>query len=100
VAEYRFFFLYISGIVTLRYFTGEKKKYLTHWVCLVEAIRVLSMQKISQSMLNRAEVLLKLFVLLVGSLYGLEFCTLEIHMLLHIVKQGNNLTLLYFSMKK
>lgn len=86
-AEFRFFALYISSIILSRYFTGAKRKYLTHWVFLIQALWILSSYKINATDLSRAENLIKLFVLQVGSLYGTEFWDLEVHLLLHLADQ-------------
>jgi hypothetical protein len=91
-AENRYFALLISVPLLGRYFTGEKKKYLLHWVCFVEAIRILSMDKITNSDLNRARILLDIFVVQVAGLYGPEFSNLEIHLLTHLHDQGKSHT--------
>lgn len=89
-AEHRFFSLQLSIPLLGRYFVEEKQKYLLHWICFVEAITILSGQKIRESDLHKARILLTLFVIQVGHLYGPEFCGLEVHLLLHLCDQGTN----------
>ena len=86
----QYFALYLSPIIARKYFTEEKEKYLTHWLCLVEAIHVLSSQEIPLLGLDRSETCLKIFVVQMGYLYSREFCTLQIHMLIHLVLQGKS----------
>ena len=87
-AEHRFFLLYISLPVLGRYFTGNKKKYLIHWLYLVTAIRTLCSQRIEMLELKQAELMLKVFVLQVTTLYGIEFSNFENHLLTHLTQQG------------
>lgn len=87
-AENRQFALHLSLPLLGRYFTGEKLKYLLHWICLVDAIRIFSMEKISAADMRKAEILLEIFVIQVEALYGPEFSDLEVHLLLHLSLQG------------
>lgn len=87
-AEHRFFALQLSVPLLGCYLVGNKRKYLLHWICFVEAILILSSDAITVVDLQKARVLLQLFVLQVASLYGPEFCALQVHMLTHLCDQG------------
>ena len=70
-----------------QYMTGEKKKYLWHWLCLLLAVCILAATSIATEELAYARVLLKLFLHQVPSLYGPEFSNLKIHLLTHLHSQ-------------
>ena len=72
-AEFCYFALYLSIYIVYIFFTGEKSKYTTYWMCLIKAIHLLSGHDIREESIAQAEIMLKIFVLQVGSLYEKEF---------------------------
>lgn len=61
-----------------------RQDYFEHYLLLVTAITILSTEKITLLMINIAEDFLKKFVRDFEILYGLRFCSINIHQLLHL----------------
>lgn len=67
------------------------KKYLCHWVLLVEGVSILLCSDISQEDIDHANEALELHGKSVLSLYGEEQMTYNVHSLLHLTKSVVNL---------
>ncbi|KAK3911659.1 Halomucin [Frankliniella fusca] len=79
--EFRTYLLYFSLIIVAPYL---KDQYHQHWMLFVQAIFMLLKDSISQSDLQEAEVLLRLFVRDLGSLYGNKQYVYNCHQVLHL----------------
>ncbi|XP_051167210.1 uncharacterized protein LOC127285304 [Leptopilina boulardi] len=67
-----------------------KEKYYQHFLLLVRAMHILLQEKIHPMEINLAETLLYLFVSDFPKLYGLNNCTYNVHMLLHLAQAVRN----------
>lgn len=80
-SEWKSFLLYYSLIIC----DGKlPQEYLNHWFLLVYATHSLLQDNISSVEVDLAENALKHFVRQVPILYGQEYCTFNVHQLLHI----------------
>ncbi|KAE8740268.1 hypothetical protein FOCC_FOCC014229 [Frankliniella occidentalis] len=79
--ELRSFLLYYSVVIVAPYL---EDKFLQHWMLFVHAIFILLKDSISEQELSIAEVLLRLFVRELGSLYGDEQYVYNCHQMLHL----------------
>lgn len=69
------------------FLSSEKvcRDYFAHFCLLVGSIYLLSKENISESDLQIAEGALFLFVECFEKLYGLRYCTLNLHQLVHLI---------------
>lgn len=65
--------------------------YFEHYLLLVTAITILSSTEIREIEIGIADNLLHKFVRQFGTLYGIEFCSINIHQLLHLCECVRNL---------
>lgn len=80
-SEWKSFLIFYSLIVL----DGKLSRlYLNHWFLLVFATNILLQDKVSQTEVDLGDKALKHFVKKVPILYGGEFCTFNVHQLLHI----------------
>jgi len=68
----------LSGIMRADFYENLK--------CLITAVTLLNSDDITQVMLDNANMLLKKFVREFEQLYGIEYCSLNLHQLLHLPK--------------
>ena len=80
--ELRSLLLYYSLIVVAPFL---KENYYQHWILFVEAIYILLQESISETDLDAAEAMLRMFVRDIGKLYGDDQYTYNIHQLTHMV---------------
>ena len=76
-------FLFYWGAPVLRHFL--RKEYFAHFCLLIRAVYLLSKENITENDLHIAEGALFLFVECFQNLYGLRYCTLNLHQLVHLV---------------
>ncbi|XP_077259090.1 uncharacterized protein LOC143895672 [Temnothorax americanus] len=58
--------------------------YVQHWCLFVQAIYLLLKEEISESEIDMAEIMIKMFVRDIGILYRLKDYTISVHQLLHL----------------
>uniref|UniRef100_A0A3Q2P0U5 Uncharacterized LOC105917185 n=1 Tax=Fundulus heteroclitus TaxID=8078 RepID=A0A3Q2P0U5_FUNHE len=80
-SEWRAFALLYSPVLLSKVLP---KLYYKHWMLLVSSLHVLLSQFASQEELSCAELCLVQFVSQVQSLYGLEHCSFNCHLLMHL----------------
>lgn len=80
-SEFKTWFFYYS-VPILKQFL--RKEYFEHYLKLVIALSYLNAFSISDRMINVAKVFLKQYVRDFEQLYGIEFCSINVHVLLHL----------------
>jgi len=79
-SEWKSFLLYYSLLVL----NGQlPSKYLNHWFLLVYAMHILLRDTVCKKDVSLSQKVLLEFVVGVHTLYGLEYCTFNVHQLLH-----------------
>ena len=61
-------------------------KFYRHWALLVEGVSILLSSSITRASLNHSELILTQFVFEMQNLYGLNHCSFNIHLCLHVAK--------------
>ena len=86
--EFRSFLLFYS----VQVLNGHlPKKFLDHWLLLVNAIFTLSSHSISPHALKTASTGLKMFCYKIREYYGARYETFNVHSLLHLAKKVEDL---------
>lgn len=81
-SELKAWFFYYSVPILKQFLRTE---YFKHYLKLVIALSYLNASSISEEMIDTAKNLLMQFVQDFEHLYGIEFCSINIHLLLHLV---------------
>ncbi|KAL7295045.1 hypothetical protein TKK_0011645 [Trichogramma kaykai] len=69
---------------------GISKKKFNHWLLFVEGLYIMLQDKISETELNRADMLFTSFVADMEELHGKRALTYNVHILLHLCKSVEN----------
>ncbi|XP_047213875.1 uncharacterized protein LOC124864964 [Girardinichthys multiradiatus] len=91
-SEWRAFALLYSPVILCKVLP---KLYYKHWMLLVSSLHVLLSQFATQEEISCAELCLVQFVSQVPSLYGLEHCSFNCHLLMHLTDCARNWGLLW-----
>lgn len=86
-SEWRNFLLYYSLICFKKFMD---KEHYEHWFLFVYSIQIFLKEKITAAQHSAASTAIRLFVLRIESLYGIQFMTFNVHILLHIPKSVHN----------
>ncbi|XP_071633972.1 uncharacterized protein [Temnothorax longispinosus] len=92
VSELKTWFFYYSIPVLKQFLRIE---YFEHYLKLVTTLSYLNASSISDEMIDTAKELLKQFVRDFEQLYGIEFCSINVHLLLHLADCVRELGLLW-----
>lgn len=85
--EWENFILYYSPLILHFFFD---RRYVLHWLKLVEALYILLQSEITIAQINQADILLHEFVFDKQKLYSKSTMTFNIHLLLHLVESVLN----------
>ena len=66
------------------------RKYILHWLLLVEAIYILLKSEITLAEVDKADELLHMFVAGTEKLYSATAMTFNVHLLLHLARSVYN----------
>ncbi|XP_015249752.1 PREDICTED: uncharacterized protein LOC107097209 isoform X1 [Cyprinodon variegatus] len=91
-SEWRAFALLYSPVVLRKVLANV---YYKHWMLLISSLHILLSKFASQEEISFAEVCLLQFVTEVPSLYGLEHCSFNCHLLVHLPDCARNWGLLW-----
>lgn len=86
-SEYRNFLLFYSAVVLKKLLPPV---YYKHWMLLVSATRILLQKTVTISEIEIAHLMIHKFVALIPELYGQEYVSYNIHILLHFIEGTKN----------
>lgn len=87
-SEWKNFLLYYSLVCFQKMM--QHKKYYQHWFSFVYSVQILMKTKITEPELAAASAALTLFVSQIESLYGIDFMSYNVHILLHVPQSVKN----------